>query len=143
MPLPCLARCFIDPPTKPVAIDGVGLRDAGVTVAFDVVQQSAETLLPLVGAGLPCPARQVFESAFAVGVEHAFGVVDALQADPPTESVAIDSVGIRDAGITVAFDVVQELAEPLLPLVDDGVPCPAGQLAWSRRWRSASRVPLA
>ena len=68
-------RCVIDPLTEPVAIDRVGLRDAGVTVAFDVVQESAETLLPLVGAGVPCPAGQLLESVLAVGVKGAFGVL--------------------------------------------------------------------
>ena len=116
-----------DPCAELVAIDLVGHRDPGVTVAFDVVQKSAERLLPLLGEGVPCPAGQFLESALAVGVKGASGVVDALVCDPPTEPVAIDLVGRRDPGVTVAFDVVQESAEPLLPLVGEGVPCPAGQ----------------
>ena len=64
-----------DPLTERVAIDRVGRRDAGVTVAFDVVAESAETLLPLVGVGVPCPAGQVLESVLAVGVKGAFGVL--------------------------------------------------------------------
>jgi ABC-type glycerol-3-phosphate transport system substrate-binding protein len=39
----------VDPTTGWVAIDREGRGDAGVTVAFDVVHESAETLLPLVG----------------------------------------------------------------------------------------------
>ena len=42
----------------------------------------------------------------AVGVKGAFGVAWALRRDPLTELVAIDRVGLRDAGVTVAFDVV-------------------------------------
>ena len=117
-----------DPRAELVAIDRVGLRDAGVTVAFDVVEESTETLLPPGGVGVPCPAGQVFESALAIGVKGAFGVVVALPYDPLPELVAIDRVGLRDAGVTVAFDVIQESAETLLPLVGAGVPCPAGQV---------------
>jgi hypothetical protein len=39
----------VDPTTGRVAIDREGRGDAGVTVAFSVVHESAETLLPLVG----------------------------------------------------------------------------------------------
>ena len=60
-----------DPCTELVAVHRVGLRDAGVTVAFHVVQQSAETFLPQVGACLPCPTGQVLESLLAVGVKGA------------------------------------------------------------------------
>ena len=119
---------LIDPLTKPVAIDRVGPRDAGVTVAFDVVLESAETLLPLVGVGSHVQPGRSCESALAVGVKGAFGVAVALRVDPHTERVAIDGVGPRDAGVTVAFDVVQESAETLLPLVGAGVPGPAGQV---------------
>ena len=126
MPLAWYALRF-DPLTELVAIDRVGHRDAGVTVAFDVVQESAETLLPLVGAGVPRPAGQILEPASAVGVKGASAFV-ALHIDPRTEPVAIDRVGDRDAGVTVAFDIVLESAETLLPLVGEGVPRPAGQI---------------
>ena len=43
-------------------------------MALDILQESAETLLPLVGVGVPCPAGQVLESAFAISVKGAFGV---------------------------------------------------------------------
>ena len=46
----------VDPTTERVAIDRDGRRDAGGTVAFDVVPESAETLLPLVGLGVPALA---------------------------------------------------------------------------------------
>lgn len=45
------AALIVDPPAEVVAIDRVGLRHAGIGVAFDVFQESAETFLPLVGAG--------------------------------------------------------------------------------------------
>ena len=96
-----------DPRTEPVAIAGIALRDADVTVVCDVVQESPETLLPLVGEGVPCPAGQVFESTLATGLKGAFGVFAALHTDPLTELVAIARVGLRDAGVTVAFDVGQ------------------------------------
>src|ERR1700737_3029095 len=93
--------------TERVAIDRIGLRDAGVPVAFDVVLESAETLPPIVNAGIPYPAGQLLEPAFAVGVKGAFvGVPNALGYDPCTELVAIDHVALRDAGLTVAFEVV-------------------------------------
>ena len=117
-----------DPPTERVAIERVALWDAGVTVASDVVQQPAETLLPPVGVGVPCPAGQVLESAFAIGVKPAFRMERALYYDPLTERVAIDRVKVWDAGVTVAFDIVQESAETGLPLVGLGVPRPAGQV---------------
>ena len=66
---------------------------------------------------LPCPAGQVLESAFAVGVKGAFGVSEALLCGPRTKRVAIDRAGQWDAGVTGAFDVVQESAEALFPLV--------------------------
>ena len=77
---------------------------------------------------LPCPAGQVRESALAIGVKGAFGVHAPLCKDPMTETVAIDGVGLRDAGVTVAFDVVLESAETLLPPVGAGIPGPAGQV---------------
>jgi hypothetical protein len=76
---------------------------------------------------LPCPPGQLLEPVLAIGVKDAFGVDDPLVADPITEVVAIDGVGVRDAGVTVAFDVTQQLAEAFLPTVGDAVPCPAGQ----------------
>jgi hypothetical protein len=63
-----------------------------------------------------------------VGTNGALGVESVLSLDPPAERVAIDCVRIRDQGVTVAFDVVQESAERLLPQAGDGVPCPAGRL---------------
>jgi hypothetical protein len=74
----------LDPGTERVAIDHVGLRDAGVTVAFYVVQGAAETLLPLVDR-VPRPAGQVLESALTVDIKAAFGVHPALNGDPYTE----------------------------------------------------------
>ena len=58
----------------------------------------------------------------AVGVKAAFGVLGALIADPHTELVAIDCGGQRDAGLTMAFDVAQQSAKTLLPLVGEEVP---------------------
>ncbi len=90
--LPCPARHVLEP-TLPFGVDGssgivaalffnphaeslvfghVGDRDSGVTMPFDVVQKSAETVLPLVGMGVPCPAGQVLELALARDVECAF-----------------------------------------------------------------------
>jgi len=40
----------VDPRTESAVIDGVGDRDSGVTVAFDVVEKSAEPFLLPVGA---------------------------------------------------------------------------------------------
>jgi hypothetical protein len=62
-----------------VTIGGVGLRDARVTMALDVVRQLAITLLPPVTARVPCRASQVFKSAPAIGVKSAFGVVPTLR----------------------------------------------------------------
>ncbi len=81
-----------DPRAERVAIIGVGPWDAGITVVFDVVLESAEPLLPPVGLGIPCPAGQVLESALAIGLKGAFGVAGALHGDPTTERVAIDRV---------------------------------------------------
>jgi hypothetical protein len=105
-----------DPPTEPVAIDGIGLRDAGVAVAFDVVEELTELLLPFVGVGIPCPAGQLLKPVLMVGVEGAFAPLDALLVDPRTEPTIVGYVAGRDAGVAVVFDVVQELAECLLPL---------------------------
>ena len=55
----------VDPTTERVAIDRDGRRDAGGTVAFDVVPESAETLLPLVG--LEVPALAAIRVVDAVG----------------------------------------------------------------------------
>ena len=46
-------RSTTDPTTEGVAIDGVGLGGAGVAVSFDVVQESAEILLPPVDVRVP------------------------------------------------------------------------------------------
>ena len=73
-----------DPRAEPIAFDLVGHRDSGMMVVFDILQQSGETLLRTVGAGVPCPAGQVFESAFAIGVKGAFGILFALLHDPRT-----------------------------------------------------------
>ena len=139
--LPVLGALLSDPRTEPVAIDRVQVRHSGVTVTFDVAQKLAEPLLPPVGTAVPRPAGQVLKSALAVGVKSALGMIDALLDNPRTEPVVIDHIRVRHSGVTLTCDVAQELAEPLLPLVGVGVPCPAAQL-WSRRWRSASRVPL-
>jgi hypothetical protein len=119
---------FADPCAELVAIDGVPLWDAGVTVAFDVVHESAEARLPLLGERIPCPAGQVFQSTLAISLQGAFAVVIALLADPCAELVAIDGVVVRDAGVTVSFDVALELAEDCLPPLGMGFPCPAGQV---------------
>jgi len=42
---------------------------------------------------LPCPARQVLEAAFAVGVKGAFSALHALVIDPLTEPVAVVRAG--------------------------------------------------
>jgi hypothetical protein len=61
-----------DPCSELVAVDRVGVRDAGITMAFDVVQKSGEAFLPLVGVRTPCPAWQLFESVLAVSVKVPF-----------------------------------------------------------------------
>jgi hypothetical protein len=63
----------------------------------------------------------------AIGVEGALDVALALRHDPTTELAAIDGVRVRNASVTVAFDILQELAETLLPLLGLRAPCPAGQ----------------
>ncbi len=117
-----------DPPTEPVAIDGIALGDAGVTMLCDVFLESAETLCPVVAERVPCPADQVFESALPIRIEGSLGVFVALHTNPLTELVAIDRVGLRDAGMTVASDVARKSPETILPVVGEGVPRPAGQL---------------
>ena len=52
----------VDPTTGWVAIDREGRGDAGVTVAFGVVHESAETLLPLVGLRAEALAADVRET---------------------------------------------------------------------------------
>ena len=105
----CLCRASAllrDPRTEPVAIVGVAERDAGVTVAFDVVQESAEALLPLGGVRVPCPAGQLLEFAFAVGVEGAFVVPLALRRDPLAEVVPrVVDVPLWDSGTMECFDI--------------------------------------
>jgi hypothetical protein len=113
-----------DPLAESVIIKDVGRRDAGVAILFDVAQKSVITLLPRGGANVPCPARHVVESAFAVDLKGAVGLAVALRVDPLTEPVAIDRVGVGDEGVTVLFDVAQQLVETLLPLV--GAPAAAG-----------------
>ena len=107
------------PPTEPIAIDGIGLRDVGAAVVFDVVEESAEFLLPVVGGEIPCPAGQFVKPVLTVGVKGAFMPLDALLPDPRTKPIAVDYVAGRDAGVAVAFDVAQELAG------DDIVPNPS------------------
>ena len=119
---------LVDPSTQSVAIDAVGRRHAGVAVAFDVTQELTEAVFPLCCNGVPCPTGQFLESVFAVGVKGAFGVAMTLHGDPLTELVAIDRVRMRDAGVTVVFDVTHELAEALLPQVGAWGPCPPGQM---------------
>ena len=134
-----VAALLYDPPTEPVAIDRVGHRDTGITVALDVIQEPAESFLPSVGTGVPGPAGQFLESLLTVGVEGAVGVIPALYVDPLTEPVAIDRVGVQDAGVTVALDIVHESAETLLPQVGVGSHVQPGR-SWSRRWWSASSL---
>jgi hypothetical protein len=126
--LPAIVALVMDPVAELVAIDGVGPPDVGITVAFDVLDESAEPLLPPLGVRVPGPAGQVLESTLPIGLKGAFGPVLALLLDPRTEPVAVDRVGLRDPSVTVAFDVVQQLAEPLLPPRGVGVPYPAGQV---------------
>jgi len=45
-PLASLIDWTFDPGTKPIAIDYAGPKNAGVSVAFNVVQETAVTLLP-------------------------------------------------------------------------------------------------
>src|SRR6516225_9326602 len=116
----------ISPRTERVAVDRVGLRDAGMTVALDVLQEPSETLLPPVGPRVPVPAGQVLKTVLTVGFKG--GAPHALIADPLTELVVVGRVGVRHAGVTVAFDVKQESLESLLPLVGLAIPGPAGQL---------------
>ena len=57
-----------DPVTELVAVLVLVLRrDASVTVAFDVVQESAETFLPLSGDSVPGPAGQFLKPMLAIG----------------------------------------------------------------------------
>jgi hypothetical protein len=63
------AALHVDPLTEPIAIDCVAVWDAGVPMDFDIVLESAETLLPHVGPGVPCPAVQPLEAVFAIGVK--------------------------------------------------------------------------
>ena len=114
----------IDPLAEPVAIDGVARWDASITVGFDVAQELEETLLPHVGEGVPCPAGQVLKLASAVCIKGAFGVPGPLLTDETTEVVAVDGVTLRDTGVRVAFDVVQQSTEALLPHVGLRYPCP-------------------
>ena len=60
---------IIDPLTELVTINGVRGRDAGVAVAFDVVLKSAESFLPLIGVGIPCPTGQLLESTLTIRIE--------------------------------------------------------------------------
>jgi hypothetical protein len=52
-----------------------------------------------------------------------FRVPHALRVDPLPELVTIDNVGLRDAGVTEAFDVVEESAKALLPPSETSVRC--------------------
>ncbi len=81
-----------------VVIDGVRLGDPGI--AFDIAKELAEAVLPPGSAAVPCPAIQSLESVLAIGVEDPSGIEVELIADPRTELVAIDRIGLRDAGIT-------------------------------------------
>jgi hypothetical protein len=47
----------------------------------------------------------LLESAFALRLKHTVGVVNALEANPPTEREAVDGAGVRDSGVAVVFDV--------------------------------------
>jgi len=58
-----LDTLFLDPGAELVAIDRVRPRHAGVTVAFDILLQTAETFLPPVGVRGPGSAGHVLESA--------------------------------------------------------------------------------
>src|SRR5262249_52552929 len=125
--LPVALRCH--PLTELVAVlRGVGPQDTGITVEVNVVQELTESLLPLCGAGVPCPAGHFLKSAFAVGLKPAVGMEVALVIDPMTELEAMESVGPWDASVTVAFDVAQELVETLLPLVSGDVPQRLGEI---------------
>ena len=112
--------------TELVSIYGVRKRDSGVTVAFNVAQDLAESLAPTVGDGVPCPARHLLETTFAIGSKATFGAESTLRSGPLTEPVAIYLQRFRDAGLAVLFDVTQEMAEPFLPLVSAGIPAPSG-----------------
>ena len=54
--------------------------------------ESAETLLPVIGARIPCPPGQLAQSASAIGAEGSSVVLNASKYDPRTEPVAIDRV---------------------------------------------------
>jgi hypothetical protein len=51
-------------------------------MSFDVLLESAETVFPLIGGGVPFPTRKFLESALAVGVERSSPVLNALHPDP-------------------------------------------------------------
>ena len=140
LPLSVKRALCTDPRTERVAVDRVGLRDAGVTMVFGVVEELAKTLLPLGSGRVPSPARQVVKTPFAVSVKPAFGTEVALPRDPVAELVPADRVGLRHTRVTMAFDVVQEQAEPLLPRVREWVPSPTGYVLEAA---SAVRIELA
>ena len=118
-----------DPGAEPVAIDGAGRGDACVTVEFDVLDEPGETFLPLVGECVPRPAGQLVEPPLAIGAQDAFGVLGALLDDPSTEPVATNRIGRGNVGVAVDFDVVQQSAKTVLPLVGlVGSQCPVGQV---------------
>src|SRR5271156_4316350 len=119
----------MDPATKLEVIGNKRHRNAGVTVACDVVQESLETLFPHVRLRLPCPTRLVLEPALPIGIEDTFAEVGALLADPPAQVVAVKHEGLRNTGIAMTLDVPKELAETLLPPVGviPRIPGPAGQ----------------
>ncbi len=106
---------FGDPATEWISVDFVQRRDEGIILALNVFQESLEPFLPLGCAGTPCPVREILESLLAISLKSACGIDTALSFDPQTELVAIDRVALRDAGVTVEFDVVQEPAEAFLP----------------------------
>lgn len=81
-----------NPPTEPVAINRVKGRDAGVTLFFDVLEEFAESVLPFVGLGVPCPPGQGSESMLVLRLKCAFVAVGALLGDPRAELVAADYV---------------------------------------------------
>jgi hypothetical protein len=78
------------PETQVEAIDLVGLGDSGVSLAFDVAQEMAETLLP--NDRRVCPRSSEAVPGVAAGARRrgAVFMFTALCIDPHTEPVAIE-----------------------------------------------------
>ena len=102
-------------------------RNGGVTVVPGVVRESTESLLPCLCPRTPDPTAQFLQAAFAVSFKGSFCIPAALCIHPQAQRIAVDYIGLRDAGITVVIDIGSEPPEPFLPPVRYRVPRPTGQ----------------